>query len=242
MESPSYYAIIPSDVRYDSNLSSSEKLLYAELTALCSKHGYCWASNNYFSELYGVNKNTISSWVSSLVKNGYIKIDVDRAKGNLRKIYLKKNIAIPKKMETYTEKAVDNNKKNNKKNNTTNNNDIDVIKIKNLWNKTFMGTFVPSISNVRNTRLRALSSRTREHPDIKFWEEYFNRIKSSDFLSGTSSDWRVNIDWVLSPSNMDKILEGNYDNRKEEKKKPTQEQIDKSNAFKQLEEKYKRGL
>ena len=99
VESPSYYAIIPSDVRYDSNLSSSEKLLYAELTALCSKQGYCWASNNYFSGLYGVNKNTISSWVSSLVKSGYIKIDVDRSKGNLRKVYLKKSIAIPKKIK-----------------------------------------------------------------------------------------------------------------------------------------------
>lgn len=89
MDTPSYYAILPSDVRYDSNLSSSEKLLYAELTALCSKHGYCWASNSYFSELYKVNKNTVSSWVSSLVKRDYIEIDVDRSKGNLRKVYLK---------------------------------------------------------------------------------------------------------------------------------------------------------
>ena len=94
MNTPSYYAILPSDVRYDANLSSSEKLLYAELTALCSKHGYCWASNSYFSELYNVNKNTVSSWVSSLVKRGYIQISVDRSKGNLRKVYLKNKIPI----------------------------------------------------------------------------------------------------------------------------------------------------
>ena len=242
MSTPSYYAILPSDVRYASNISSSEKLLYAELTALCSKHGYCWASNSYFSELYNVNKNTVSSWVSSLVKRDYIHIDVDRSKGNLRKVYLKKHIGIPKKMNTYTEKAEHNNKKNNKTNIDINIDEkiVTIEKVKDLWNNMFKNSSIPNISNIRNTRLRAMKARIKEHSDIGFWEEYLCKIKSSDFLSGASSEWRVNIDWVLSPSNMDKILDGNYDDQKEKKKKPTQEQIDKANAFRELEAKYTR--
>ena len=68
MDKPSYYAIIPAEVRY-SDLKPSAKLLYGEITALSNKHGYCFASNNYFSNLYGVTKNTISVWISELHNN-----------------------------------------------------------------------------------------------------------------------------------------------------------------------------
>ena len=220
MNTPSYYAILPSDVRYDANLSSSEKLLYAELTALCSKHGYCWASNSYFSELYNVNKNTVSSWVSSLVKRGYIQISVDRSKGNLRKVYLKKHVGIPKKIDTYTEKPEHNNKKNNKKNTNNNKDAIASDEIMEVWNKIFKNSSVPMVNSIRNSRLRSLKVRVKENPDIAFWEDYFARVKSSDFLSGRASDWRATIDWVLSQTNMDKVLDGNYDDAKEEYKNP----------------------
>ena len=47
-ESPSYYAIIPAGVRYDKQLPQGAKLLYSEITALSSKSGSCWASDQYF--------------------------------------------------------------------------------------------------------------------------------------------------------------------------------------------------
>ena len=72
MENPSYFAIIPANVRYDPELSANAKLLYGEVTSLCNKYGYCFASNAYFAELYNVSLFTVSRWVSSLVKNGYL--------------------------------------------------------------------------------------------------------------------------------------------------------------------------
>ena len=72
MENRSYYAIIPANVRYDKNLSANAKLLYGEITALCNEKGYCWATNEYFAELYGVSKVSISKWISALENNGYI--------------------------------------------------------------------------------------------------------------------------------------------------------------------------
>lgn len=71
-----YYAIIPATIRYDKNITPNAKLLYAEITALCNEKGYCWASNAYFAELYGVSKTSISNWISSLQKNGYISVDI----------------------------------------------------------------------------------------------------------------------------------------------------------------------
>lgn len=77
-EKPSYYAIIPSVVRYDERLSASEKLMYGELTCLTNKLGYCYASNSYFAKLYGKDASTISRWVKNLEDCGYITIDYER--------------------------------------------------------------------------------------------------------------------------------------------------------------------
>ena len=72
---PNYYAIIPSVVRY-SNMKPNTKLLYGEITALTNKKGYCFASNNYFAELYNVNKNTISLWIKELKDFGFIEVEL----------------------------------------------------------------------------------------------------------------------------------------------------------------------
>ena len=77
---PSYYAIIPSIVRYDNRLKANEKLLFGEITALANKNGICFAGNQYFAELYKKDKATISRWISDLQKYGYIKIKIKRKK------------------------------------------------------------------------------------------------------------------------------------------------------------------
>lgn len=75
-EKKSYYAIIPANVRYDKKLTPNAKLLYGEITALCNEKGYCWATNEYFSELYEVSKASISSWISQLSKGKYITVQM----------------------------------------------------------------------------------------------------------------------------------------------------------------------
>lgn len=72
----SYYAIIPANVRYDESLPPNAKLLYGEITALCNAEGYCWASNKYFADLYGVTLRTVANWLRSLTDRGYIKSEV----------------------------------------------------------------------------------------------------------------------------------------------------------------------
>ena len=113
-EKPNYYAIIPANVRY-SSLKPNAKLLYGEITALSSKLGYCFASNNYFAELYGVSKNTVSRWLSDLKKLGFITIKIER---NTNKEIVKRIIGIDKKVDNPIDKIV---KENNTSNNTTSN-------------------------------------------------------------------------------------------------------------------------
>ena len=75
MEKPNYYAILSAEVRYDNRLRPNVKLLYAEITALCNMNRECFASNRYFSELYGKSKGSISGWINELVKYGYVSAE-----------------------------------------------------------------------------------------------------------------------------------------------------------------------
>ena len=84
-QQPNYYAIISAEVRYDKNLTANAKLLYAEITALLNINGECFATNKYFSNLYGKSTVTISKWVSELVANGYISTHYTY-KGNTKEI------------------------------------------------------------------------------------------------------------------------------------------------------------
>ena len=86
-----YYSIIPSKILYNKELKANEKLLYAMITSLACKEGYCFATNNYFAEELGVHPKTISSWISDLREKNYLKIDIVRNENKKiiqRKIYI----------------------------------------------------------------------------------------------------------------------------------------------------------
>lgn len=97
MEQPTYYAIIPANVRYNNKLSPNEKLLYGELTCLTHQDGYCFATNAYFASLYGVTVRTVQGWLKALEQCGYINIRYDRDsyESCTRKIYINANYVNP---------------------------------------------------------------------------------------------------------------------------------------------------
>lgn len=70
---PSYYAVIPANVRY-AKIPPNAKLLYGEITALCNKEGYCWASNQYLADLYGVTVRVVQMWLEKLRENNFISM------------------------------------------------------------------------------------------------------------------------------------------------------------------------
>ena len=86
-----YYSIIPSKILYNKQLKANEKLLYAMITSLACKEGFCFATNNYFAEELGVHPKTVSSWISDLRDKNFIKVDLIRNENKQiiqRKIYI----------------------------------------------------------------------------------------------------------------------------------------------------------
>ena len=100
-----YYAIIPANVRYDTNICANAKLLYGEITSLCDKKGICWATNDYFAKLYGVTKKSISVWLSQLINAGYVKSKIIY-KGNTKEVE-NRLLSIEEKVNTYGRKSDD---------------------------------------------------------------------------------------------------------------------------------------
>ena len=96
-EKPSFYAILPAYVRYEKRLKPAERLLFAEISALTNKLGYCTASNGYFAELYETKKETVSRWISHLSELGFVKLEMvyegKQIKG--RKIWIDEKVMTP---------------------------------------------------------------------------------------------------------------------------------------------------
>lgn len=63
------------------------------------------------------------------------------------------------------------------------------------------------------TRRASLRKRVKENT-LTGWGELLRKCAASDFLCGlTDKPFTLTIDWLLKPSNILKVLEGNYDNR-----------------------------
>ena len=84
------WAILPAAVRYDKHLPANAKLIYAEIAAKINEEGYCFASNSYFAERFGLKEDTVSGLVRRLADAEYISIDLDSSRQNRdkRRVYL----------------------------------------------------------------------------------------------------------------------------------------------------------
>lgn len=167
-EKKSYFAIIPANVRYDDELSANAKLLYGEITALCNEKGYCWASNDYFSQLYGKSKYTVSRWISSLSQKGYIQSEISKEDGNMRMLtpLLTKSATLL----TKTAIGIDENRntpidENRKQNNT-------------LLNNTINSSSYIESSN--SNREKYIKNKGKPHTPKKAYGKYRNVLLSDD--------------------------------------------------------------
>ena len=167
-EKKSYYAIIPSTVRYDPDITPNAKLLYGEITALSNENGYCWATNDYFAKLYGVSKTSISKWIATLVKKGYLHSEIIYKEGTkeISNRYLKLlEYPIKEKLNTPIEEKL---KENN----------------------TFINNKKKEINKERKTNFTNILSAIE---DVELKDLYFGFIEMREFIKKPMTDMALKI-------------------------------------------------
>ena len=239
-EKPSYFSILTADVRYDERLRPNEKIMFSEITALSNKHGYCSASNNYFSKLYKVHKDTISDWINNLKKYGYINVVLERKDGTKqiikRKIYINHpyvendRYPIGEITDTLSGKSPIPYRQNHRdpigEITVDNNTRINITRCNNKgdeasWKQSIINEWNSLDDNI--PKLQALNPSTNRYKLIQArinqygLEKVVDAIKSidqSDFLKGYKTDFRITFDWFIKPNNFVKVMEGNYIDKK----------------------------
>ena len=212
----SYFAVLPANVRYDTRLKDKAKLLYGEITALCNEKGFCWASNNYFAELYSISKGTVSKLLSELKKYGYINIELiykDNSKEVKKRIItLLSNSTIPMVItdNTYSQfgkKPMDKNDKEN------------IININNILSHFSEKKCFSKVNKLTDSRKKKLLARLQEQGKENIIKA-IDIASESDFLKGKNDrNWKMDFDWLIAnDTNIVKVLEGKYCNKTKEEK------------------------
>lgn len=70
----------------------------------------------------------------------------------------------------------------------------------------------PKVKSLSKERKGLLNARFKEF-GLDGIKEAFMKAEKSDFLKGKINGFKANFDWIIKPSNMCKVIEGNYDNR-----------------------------
>jgi len=233
MPNPNYYSILTADIRYNQNITDSEKILFSELTALANKNGYCHASNKYFASIYNVSTRTIQNRLKKLKDHGFIKIELEyypqSKRVQTRKIYISnttdasgeescttphegsfhrvvKEASLPREeICTY----------NNTRVNTTSMSSTSVnIRAS---PKQLISTFNQSCKTLRTYQFKKSDNENvqkllKSNIDII---KLFQTVETSDYLTGRNERWKgCNFSWIIKPANIEKIMDGCYANTK----------------------------
>ena len=92
---------------------------------------------------------------------------------------------------------------------------IDFGGLLSFWNKTMetSNAVIPKLKSMTERRKGLVRARVREH-DKRAVFEVITKAAASDFLNGKNQrGWVASFDWIMLPTNFQKVLEDNYDNR-----------------------------
>lgn len=75
----------------------------------------------------------------------------------------------------------------------------------------------PKCKTMSEARKKAIRARFNNGYTLDDFQELFEKAEKSSFLRGSNNNnWAANFDWLIKDANMAKVLDGNYDDKKNE--------------------------
>lgn len=84
------WILIPPKIIAATDISIGHKALLGKIIGLVNEKGYCWASNRWLGKNTGFRPGTVSDYITTLVKKGYLQREVitdENKKVLRRKLY-----------------------------------------------------------------------------------------------------------------------------------------------------------
>lgn len=90
---------------------------------------------------------------------------------------------------------------------------VDFVGLQSYFNETFKGK-LPMVANMTEARRKAVKARIAEY-DKNTVFLILQKVLASPFLLGCNDrNWKCDFDWIFKAANFTKILEGNYDEKR----------------------------
>ena len=91
---------------------------------------------------------------------------------------------------------------------------VDYVRLCDYWNMMMNGKAISQLRSISKKRQTAVNARIKEH-SVEAVKVVIDKAAASPFLNGAGDKaWVASFDWIfLHPTNFQKVLEGNYDDK-----------------------------
>jgi len=190
------YAICFNEWLFDKAIKSELNILL-RISSLCAEKGYCWATNEYFSEEFEIDEVSVSRKIKKLMDLGHIKVDYEKRGAEV----VKREIRLTKMLTDDIQKSQSTVNKNVKENIIIDNNIIN-----NNNNSSFFSEKKKETDKkFKIVDLQLSKDSSLEEKIIKKFHNLFCDIrKNGDFelknktlLGQTVDSWKVDLDKIM---------------------------------------------
>lgn len=134
------------------------------ISSLCAEKGYCWATNKYFAELFGIDEVSVSRKIKLLEKKKYISIEYEKRGCEVKNRYLRLTKMLTDDLQKNQSTINKNVKENNINNKNTNINN-------NLYNK-YYKDIVEYLNFKTNSNYKYTTTKTQTLIKARFKEGF----------------------------------------------------------------------
>ena len=219
-------------------LSTGQVSLYFALLHVCNKSNWTeWfqAPNQVLSVLTGLSRSGILKARNELKQRGLIDFQEKATKATKYKVTManSKQVSTQIGVQDGTQIGVQDGTqisdtlykhKQNEKSSTdvlpekTDAFSDQITTIRELYNSV-CGSY-PRLVKMSEARKKAIRARLRAGYTVEDFQKLFEMAEASDFLKGKNNrNWSATFDWLVADSNMAKVLDGNYTDRKSAKER-----------------------